>query len=146
MLGVENATARLREAGLRLTPQRRALLEELAGDTSHPSAESIAERVSRRVPGVSVSTVYKGLHELSSLGLIQELDLPGALRFDPETDHHAHFLCDVCTAVTDVELDAALIERLMAATGDVTPSRVDVLFHGTCPACSNLQESPLNRH
>ena len=137
MIGVEDATARLREAGLRLTPQRRALLEELAGDTSHPSAESIAARVSRRVPGVSVSTVYKGLHELSSLGLIQELDLPGALRFDPETGSHAHLLCDSCATVVDVELDAALIEQLMVTAGDTAPASVDILFHGTCSNCSS---------
>lgn len=137
MIEVENATLRLKEAGLRLTPQRRALLEELAGDTTHPSAESIAARVSRRVPGVSVSTVYKGLHELSSLGLIRELDLPGALRFDPETGPHAHLLCDSCETVVDVEMDAALVTRLLAAGGgDTAPRRVEVLFHGSCAACS----------
>lgn len=137
MIGVESATARLKEAGLRLTPQRRALLEELAGDTTHPSAESIATRVSRRVPGVSVSTIYKGLHELASLGLIRELDLPGALRFDPETAPHAHLLCDACGHVADVELDAALVKQLLAAAANGSePRRVEVLFHGACPACS----------
>lgn len=136
MISVESATTRLKEAGLRLTPQRRALLEELSGDTTHPSAEAIAARVSRRIPGVSVSTVYKGLHELSSLGLIQELDLPGALRFDPETERHAHLLCDSCGVVVDVELDSALVERLLATSGTSEPHRVEVLFHGACPACS----------
>lgn len=136
MIGVESATARIKEAGLRLTPQRRALLEELAGDTTHPSAESLAARVSRRVPGVSVSTVYKGLHELSSLGLIRELDLPGALRFDPETGPHAHLLCDSCENVVDIEMDVALVKRLLAAAGgDSEPRRVEVLFHGACPSC-----------
>lgn len=139
MISVESATSRLKEAGLRLTPQRRALLEELAGDTTHPSAESIAARVSRRIPGVSVSTVYKGLHELSSLGLIRELDLPGALRFDPETSRHAHLLCESCGAVVDVELDATIVERLLAAAGDSEPHRVDVVFHGACPACSKRE-------
>jgi Fur family peroxide stress response transcriptional regulator len=135
MISVEQGSSKLREAGLRLTPQRRALLEELAGDTSHPSADAVAARVARRVPGVSVSTVYKGLHELASLGLVRELDLPGALRFDPDTAPHAHLLCDSCRAVVDIELDRSLVDHLLAETAGARVDGVDIVFRGDCASC-----------
>lgn len=135
MIDVDAATVRLRQAGLRLTPQRRALLEELAGDTSHPRAETIAARVTARVPGVSLSTVYKGLHELADIGLVRELDVPGATRFDPDTSPHAHLVCESCGTVLDVEVPAAALDLLTKAS-PVAVSRTEIVLHGTCKACS----------
>lgn len=132
---VEDAGRRLREAGLRLTPQRRALLEELAGDTSHPSAESVAARVTSRVPGVSLSTVYKGLHELASLGLLRELDVPGPTRFDPDTTPHAHLVCASCGALEDVEVPTALMDGLVASVAGAHVIRTEIVLHGLCARC-----------
>jgi Fur family peroxide stress response transcriptional regulator len=133
---VEDAGRQLREAGLRLTPQRRALLEELAGDTSHPAAEIVAARVATRVPGVSLSTVYKGLHELAALGMLRELDVPGAKRFDPDTSPHAHLVCADCGTLVDVSLPTNLTAALDRAVTGAHIARTEVVFHGTCERCS----------
>jgi len=135
MLQSDAATARLREAGMRLTPQRRAVLEELAGDTTHPLADEVARRVSDRVPGISLSTVYKTLHEFASAGLIRELDLPGAMRFDADTSDHAHLVCDDCGTVVDIPLSPQLEAALVASAGGMRVKGVDVTLRGSCGAC-----------
>jgi len=136
MITVPMAHERLRAAGLRLTPQRRALIDELVDDTSHPAADAVATRVAARVPGVSLSTVYKGLHELADLGLVRELDLPGSLRFDPNPTDHAHLLCSVCGAVRDVHIDEHLREELRQCPDGAVVESIDVVLHGTCPICA----------
>jgi len=132
----EDAMMRLREAGLRLTPQRRAVIDVLSGERSHPSADEVAAQVTHRVPGVSLSTVYKTLHEFVNLGLVRELDVPGPMRFDSEASNHAHIVCSGCGKVTDVELPESVTAALVAAAPDQSVTSVDVAMHVTCTSCS----------
>lgn len=139
MIDREQAFERVRQAGLRLTPQRRAVIEELAGDHTHPLAEDVATRVAARVPGVSLSTVYKILHELGGLGLVRELSLPGAMRFDPDVVPHGHLVCPECGSLSDVPIPGVTADELFSAaereTGaDVT--HMEVTLYGRCAACS----------
>lgn len=128
----------LRAAGLRLTPQRRVVVEVLAGDTSHPTAESVAQRVKQRMPGVSLSTVYKVLHELAGHGLVSELDVAGVMRFDPDTDEHMHVVCDGCGTIIDVPIpeEASRLLSGTAASGVSSVSKIDVVVRGLCNSCA----------
>jgi len=139
VLDAANAHARLRASGLRLTPQRRAVVDALVGDCSHPTAEEVAARIALTTPGVSLSTVYKVLHELASLGLIRKLEVPGAMRFDPESVAHAHASCDACGRVIDTAIPADALEAIVAAaSGEVHDiGQVDVVLHGRCAACAS---------
>ena len=67
MLDSTSACQSLQIAGLRLTPQRRAVIGALVGDTTHPTVDTVAARVAEHTKGVSLSTVYKVLHELADL-------------------------------------------------------------------------------
>jgi len=136
MLTTELAHARLREAGMRLTPQRRAVIEVLAGDASHPRAEDVADEVARRIPGVSLSTVYKTLHEFADMGLVRELEGAGPMRFDPDASDHAHVVCDDCGTVADLEVGSSISSDLVFSDSGLVVSRVDIIVHATCPACS----------
>jgi len=137
MLESEHAHDRLRAAGMRLTPQRRAVIDALSGDTSHPTAEEVARRVSSAMPGVSLSTVYKVLHELSDLGLIRPVESHGAMRFDPDSRDHIHVICDDCGRVDDAPLPPEAAETISRSAGvrSEAVSRVDVVVHGVCAAC-----------
>lgn len=138
MLTREIAEARLRAEGMRLTPQRRAVIEALVDNRTHPLAEEIAEAVCARVPGISLSTVYKTLRELADMGLILRLDLPDAMRFDPDTTHHGHLVCSSCGTVVDVAVPADVARTLAdaAIASGAAPSHVDVVMRGRCAACS----------
>jgi Fur family peroxide stress response transcriptional regulator len=130
------AERHLRESGLRLTPQRRALISVLDGNTTHPTADEVAQAVQLITPGVSTSTVYKALHEFAELGLLRELDTSGAMRFDPDTSEHAHLTCRQCGSVVDVQVPATALASIRASAPG-TGVTVDVMLHGTCSTCTN---------
>ncbi|MCA0847110.1 Fur family transcriptional regulator [Salipiger thiooxidans] len=114
MKNIEEMTQALRDAGIRVTRQRAALLSVLAEAGDHPDAPELHRRAEAAVPGISLSTVYRTLSTLESRGVIQRHQFEGAsARFEPaETDHHDHMI-DVDTGeVTEFASDR--IERLQA--------------------------------
>lgn len=94
--------AELRRAGLKLTPQRMAIVRELAGDGTHPTAQELFERLEPAFPTMSFATVYNTLDALARIGLVGSLRLGSAVRFDPNTAPHHHAVCDACGAVVDL--------------------------------------------
>ena len=93
------------------------------------------------MPGVSLSTVYKTLHELASLGLLRELELPGSMRFDPDTAEHAHLLCEECGSVIDVPMPAGFPGALDLPAG-VRIGKVEITLHGRCANCASGSRHP----
>jgi Fe2+ or Zn2+ uptake regulation protein len=143
---VEKMLAGVRAAGLKLTPQRMAIVKELASDETHPTAQEIFERLKPGLPTMSFATVYNTLGALSSAGLCAAMSLaPGSGRFDPNMTPHHHVVCDVCGAVRDVPAGAAVAEGTLEssaarAVAHVAPGfdvrSVERIFRGICAACS----------
>jgi Fur family peroxide stress response transcriptional regulator len=136
---VVGAEAALRDRGLRLTGPRHAVLEVVRGAESHPTAEEVHRLVRRRLPGVSLGTIYRNLWLLVGEGLLNELPGPHA-RFDANTHAHHHFMCERCGRIIDV--DAALAEpharalsaRVASRTGfSISHQRIELF--GRCRAC-----------
>ena len=127
----------MRDAGLKLTPQRRAVVAALVGNCKHPAIEQLAASVVEHTPGVSLSTVYKVVHELSSLGIVREIRVEGATRIDPDAGEHVHVVCERCGALDDVDMPAPAlraVRQAVAATGS-TASHVDIVVRGVCQSC-----------
>ena len=99
----------LRERGYRLTPQRRLILTALQGSDDHISAEEIHAQVMAKYPSVNISTVYRTLGLLKSLGLVTETDLgSGRFRYHyADKGHHHHLICENCGAI--IEVDESLL-------------------------------------
>jgi Fur family peroxide stress response transcriptional regulator len=97
--GAETA---LRERGLRLTGPRRVVLDVVGATESHPTAEWVHQMVRRRLPRVSLGTVYRNLRLLVAEGLVKELPSPHA-RFDGNLSEHHHFTCLGCGRISDVQ-------------------------------------------
>jgi Fur family peroxide stress response transcriptional regulator len=88
---------------LKLTPQRLAIVRELAADPTHPTAQELYERLRPSMPSMSFATVYNTLDALAARGLCSVRALsPGASRFDPNMKPHDHLVCDECGAVRDL--------------------------------------------
>jgi len=86
----------------RLTRQRKVILEELRRAKSHPTADQVYERVRRRLPRISLGTVYRNLEVLAERGVISRLDLPrGPRRFCGDSGDHYHARCLVCGRIVD---------------------------------------------
>jgi Fur family peroxide stress response transcriptional regulator len=122
----------LRKAGLKLTPQRIAIVRELANDTSHPTAQELYERLVATHPTMSFATVYNTLDALAKLGLVGMLRLGSAVRFDPNRSSHHHAVCDGCGCVVD--LPAPPTTRKSIAGFKVRSE--EVTYRGLCGRCS----------
>jgi Fur family ferric uptake transcriptional regulator/Fur family peroxide stress response transcriptional regulator len=125
-------------AVLRLTPQRRAVLDVLTAANDHPTAAQVFDRVRRRQPGIGAATVYRTLSLLVSDGQARLLVLGegASARYDANVDRHDHVLCIECGAATDVEapMPAGALKQMATQTGyDLT--EYDVQFRGRCPSC-----------
>ena len=86
--------AACRRSGVKLTHQRLEIFREIAGSLDHPDADAVFRAVQRRVPTVSLDTVYRTLWMLRDLGLVKTLGPQrDAVRFDANLDRHHHYVC-----------------------------------------------------
>ena len=127
-----------RAARKRTTRQLEQVFAVLQGDHTHPLAHQIYQRVHRKLPRISLATVYRNLHSLVEEGKIHTLllDEQGA-RFDPETSRHDHFVCERCGRVGDLFLRRArqLDLSSLAKQGYVVTTH-SVTVHGMCQVCA----------
>ena len=129
---------KMREKGLRITPQRIAILNVLSASKGHPSVENIYEQVKNEFPTTSVATVYKNVSTLKELGEILELSFgTESSRYDGNKPNpHPHLICIECKKIIDPDLDSLkdMSKELIKETGfRITSHRLD--FFGVCPEC-----------
>lgn len=124
--------------GLRLTPQRQAVLDVLASAVDHPTAAEVFDRVRRVHPGIGAATVYRTLGRLVESGQARELTLGdgASARYDGNTTRHDHLVCDGCGRAVDIDrpLPAAVVAGVAADSGFLVTG-YDLQFHGRCPSC-----------
>lgn len=91
-----------RENGLKITPQRRAVYEEILRAKEHPSADLVYSRLKRAFPNISFDTVNRTLLTFSKIGIINVVEGYGQpKRFDPNVSSHHHLRCVKCNAIID---------------------------------------------
>lgn len=120
----------------RETKQRRIVYETVKSTHSHPTADWIFEKVRRRLPKVSLGTVYRNLSVLKGEGLVREIyGNDRRAHFDADTSKHAHFICSGCDQITDVcgvrKIDWRTMKDLVGCEVD----EQQVVFAGRCPGC-----------
>ena len=133
---------RLRERGMRMTPQREQVLAAVRS-LEHATPEQISDRLD----DVDVTTVYRTLELLEELGLVRHAHLGhGAPSYRPAEDEHIHVVCHSCGAVSDAE--ASLVEplarRLSADRGFVV-DRAHFTVFGRCRNCAAEQNTQHRR-
>ncbi|HVF12613.1 MAG TPA: Fur family transcriptional regulator [Actinomycetota bacterium] len=125
--------------GMRVTAQRMAVLEVVDQTKGHPCAEDVYAQVKKKLPHISLATVYKALGELREIGRLKVLPVSGKLRYDTEQspDHH-HLVCTRCKRVEDVFPKDSFQEPVLDE-GSMMGFRItgaEVTFRGLCPRCS----------
>ena len=131
-----NAIDTLRDRGLRLTRPRRIILDVVRATDAHPTAAFVYQRVRRRLPRVSLATVYRNLRMLAAEGFLAERADAAGMRFDGNTGPHDHFTCLACGRIYDVPAPArrSARRRLSARAGfEVLDHRTE--YYGRCGAC-----------
>ncbi|EKB45515.1 Peroxide operon regulator [Solibacillus isronensis B3W22] len=136
-LHLKDALDTLKTTGVRITPQRHAILEYLIQSMIHPTADDIYKALCDKFPNMSVATVYNNLRVFREVGLVKELNYgDAASRFDFVTGDHYHMICDGCGKIVDFHYPGLNEVEQFASqvTGfQVNSHRLEV--YGTCPDC-----------
>jgi Fur family ferric uptake transcriptional regulator len=124
-----------------MTRQRRIILEELEKVNSHPTADEVYGMARRRLPRISLGTVYRNLEILSECGMIQKLELGGTQkRFEGNVRNHYHVRCIRCGCMKDAPMEPLTsIENAIRRVSDYEIIGTRLEFIGVCPQCKGGQ-------
>jgi Fur family ferric uptake transcriptional regulator len=121
---------------LRMTEQRQVILDELRRVNTHPTADEVYELVRRRLPHISMGTVYRNLDLLSESGLIRKLDFGPQMRFDGDMTEHYHVRCVRCGRIGDVRgVSVGGLDEFRGKGTDFDIIGYRLEFIGICPSC-----------
>jgi Fur family peroxide stress response transcriptional regulator len=128
----------MKDAGLRLTPQRLAIVRFLAGTKSHPSAAAVLDAAKKMAPTVSLSTVYLTLDVLKRAGLIRELEFADRdSRFEADATDHLNLVCQGCGRIEDFPAASPIPAGRVEKSAGFKVSGVRLEYYGTCRRCSS---------
>ena len=121
----------------RMTKQKRVILEVLKNTKSHPTADWVYDKVKKKIPNISLGTVYRNLNILKGQGEIIELSYgKGFSRFDGNASRHYHFTCEHCGRILDVDPPADMdIEKELSMQIGVKVNSHRLELYGSCPDC-----------
>ncbi len=127
----------MRQHGLKLTRQRLAVIDIIAGEKSHPSAASVFAKARKRVPQISLSTVYLSLDVMKRAGLIKELEFADRdSRYEGDISNHLNLVCTRCGRIMDFKAPSLPVSSVNVEKS--TGFRVDSIrleYYGYCRAC-----------
>jgi len=126
---------KLRGMGLKLTPQRIAIMQYLEGNTGHPAADDIYKALVQQYPTMSMATVYNTLEVLKNRGHLRELTVdPQKKRFDPNVQPHNHLICVACKKIVDVHSAIKVLFPPEEQGGfEIVGHHIE--FYGRCASC-----------
>jgi len=131
----------LRATGLKATPQRILIFQELMSRTDHPTAEDLYSAVKKVHPTISFNTVYHTLQALTEKEMISVIrPVVDASRYDPITDLHGHFMCSKCKRIEDQLMEDPNLRQIdseVKASGRYWIVQSQILWVGLCEACGN---------
>lgn len=129
-----------RQRDLRLTPQRLEIFKGLALATDHPSAEQLHQRLLKKMPTLSLDTVYRTLATFAQNGLVNRVETAESqARFEVASDRHHHLICRQCRTIIDFqwdEIDQLMLPDELHDWGQI--EKKNVVIYGTCKECVGL--------
>ncbi|WP_067624623.1 Fur family transcriptional regulator [Alicyclobacillus acidiphilus] len=136
MLNTADIPKLLKDAGLRVTPQREAILGFLIEHTKHATADEIYQSIHKTFPSISVSTVYNTIKHFAQVGLVKEITFgDNASRFDINVQPHHHLVCKKCGTLIDFYLEKPPSFALPPEASGFEIEDFHVEVKGICPAC-----------
>jgi len=137
-------TARCRESGLAITPQRLAIIRALLASPEHPTADAVYERVRKEHPHMSRATVHRTLEVLCEVGEARKVTLlHDSARYDGNVSPHHHVVCVKCQRIRDVQIpqaDSRLLESCRGI-GDFHVLGASIEIQAVCSECSGRSSS-----
>jgi Fur family peroxide stress response transcriptional regulator len=125
------------ENGIAVTHQRQVLFEAMKSMHGHPSPEEVYAKVKKKIPSISLATVYKNIHLFVESGVFREVSMHhGSLRVEMNGEAHHHMVCSKCKAITDIgEDELGLVAKRNKLPGGFLVERYAVDVIGVCAKC-----------
>jgi Fur family peroxide stress response transcriptional regulator len=125
------------ENGIAVTHQRQVLYEVMKTMHGHPSPEEVYARVKKKVPAISLATVYKNIHLFVESGVFREVSMHhGSVRVEMNGEPHHHMVCSRCKKITDIgEKELGLVSKRDCLPGGFLVERYAVDVIGVCAKC-----------
>jgi Fur family peroxide stress response transcriptional regulator len=133
---IDEAYARLRKLGLRLTPQRMAIAKCVLDTDAHPTAEDVYLKIRPGYPTISLATVYSTLDTLARAGVVQAVSTRQVVRYDSHASRHINLICLNCSKIIDVD-DGVIAGVAKKKAGEYRFRIVDqqYMVYGYCQDC-----------
>ena len=139
---VEEFKKLCRSRSLRITSQRLEIFRTVAQSKAHPSAEAVFAAVRKKLPNISLDTVYRTLASMEEAGVVFRVGLSSKARFDADLTPHYHFVCMNCGEVYDIfpgeKEQQVLVPQNIDQFGEV--KNVNLQFRGICNRCRKTAE------
>jgi Fur family transcriptional regulator, peroxide stress response regulator len=129
-----------REQGIAVTHQRQVLYEVMKTMHGHPSPEEVYAKVKKKVPAISLATVYKNIHLFVESGVFREVSMHhGSLRVEMNDESHHHMVCSKCKTISDIgEKELGLVSKQDKLPGGFLVERYAVDVIGICAKCQRV--------
>ncbi|MFL0247088.1 Fur family transcriptional regulator [Candidatus Clostridium stratigraminis] len=141
---IEKLKNNLKEKGYKLTPQRRAIVDNIIkNEGSHLTTEELYDLVKQECPEIGLATVYRTVQLLEELNVVSKLDLnDGCYRYElvheDENHHHHHLICSNCGKVIEVQGDLLeVLEHEIESKYNFKIKNHSVKFYGICNECKD---------
>ncbi len=122
---------------IKYTNQRNEILNYLKNNYNHPTVEQIFNAVKKKLPRISKATVYQNLKFLNEKGLVQEVNIKGISRFEPNLELHHHLICKKCGKIIDFDSKELTKHTLKIAKTlkEMKIGSTNTNFYGICKKC-----------
>jgi Fe2+ or Zn2+ uptake regulation protein len=127
---------KLKQKGVKVTPQRVAIIDFLEKNRVHPSAEQIYDYIIKDYPSISLATIYNTLEKLEELEAVKKLKISDDNKANYEYDltPHSHFYCKKCNTIYDIPLDEDDSKKTINGN---KIEEVHIYYKGICKKCLN---------
>lgn len=123
--------------------KRQAILDAIKSTKEHPNAEWVYDQLKPTYPNLSLGTVYRNIAEFKESGDVISVGVVNGFdRLDGHTEPHPHFVCTMCHAVIDVDVDTQdeAVCRQISEEYGIECDHVELTVYGTCQSCLNSQK------
>lgn len=124
---------------MKFSKQRELILNYILNSHEHLTADTIYADLKKDNPELSLGTVYRNLTKLTEIGAIKKVSLPNQVdKFDKNLDPHAHFICNECGSITDINIPGIdeFLDKVSKDDG-ISIRKYDLTLNGTCKKCKN---------
>ena len=124
---------------MKFSKQRELILNYILNSHEHLTADTIYADLKKDNPELSLGTVYRNLTKLTEIGAIKKVSLPNQVdKFDKNLDPHAHFICDECGSITDINIPGMdeFLDKVSDEDG-ISIRKYDLTLNGTCKKCKS---------